>query len=78
MLEQFYYEKTDEIYNPFEQPFDWEYFGLDSMNNSSRLGGFRIRQIIIIYMAKKVSNIKPGKDFQLIKAIQGKKQKNNE
>ena len=37
------YEKTDEIYNPFEQPFDWEYFGLDLMNNSSRLGGFRIR-----------------------------------
>lgn len=36
------YEKTDEIYNPFEQPFDWEYLGLDSMNNSSRLGGFRV------------------------------------
>lgn len=29
-------------------------------------------------MAKKVSNIKPGKDFQLIKAIRGKKQKNND
>lgn len=28
-------------------------------------------------MAKKVTNIKPGKDFQLIKAIRGKKQKNN-
>ena len=28
-------------------------------------------------MAKKVTNTKPGKDFQLIKAIQGKKQKNN-
>jgi hypothetical protein len=36
------YEKTDDIYNPFEQPFDWEYLGLDSMNNSSRLGGFRV------------------------------------
>ena len=36
------YEKTDEVYNPFEQPFDWEYLGLDSMNNSSRLGGFRV------------------------------------
>lgn len=28
-------------------------------------------------MAKKVTNTKPGKDFQLIKAIQGKKQRNN-
>ena len=28
-------------------------------------------------MAKKVTNTKPGKDFQLIKAIRGKKQKNN-
>ena len=28
-------------------------------------------------MTKKVTNTKPGKDFQLIKAIQGKKQKNN-
>lgn len=30
------------------------------------------------YMAKKVTNTKPSRDFQLIKAIQGKKQKNNE
>lgn len=36
------YEKTDEIYNPFEQPFEWEYLDRDSMNNSSRLGGFRV------------------------------------
>lgn len=28
-------------------------------------------------MAKKVTNTKPSRDFQLIKAIQGKKQKNN-
>lgn len=35
-------ERSEEFYNPFEQPFDWEYFRLNSMNNSSRLGGFRV------------------------------------
>lgn len=30
------------------------------------------------YMAKKIINTKPAKDFQLIKAIRGKKQKNND
>ena len=29
-------------------------------------------------MAKKITNTKPSRDFQLIKAIQGKKQKNNQ
>lgn len=35
--------ENDDIYNPFEQPFVWEYMSMDETNNSLRLGGYNIR-----------------------------------
>ena len=32
----------DNIYNPFEIPFEWQYMDEDLNSNSSRLGGYRI------------------------------------
>jgi hypothetical protein len=45
LLDEYFSGSTpvdDNIYNPFENPMEWEYIDNDYSNNTSRLGGYRI------------------------------------
>lgn len=45
LLDEYFSGSTpvdDNIYNPFENPMEWEYIDNDYSNNTSRLGGYRV------------------------------------